>query len=415
MTQLHGVHLYTLGCKANQYEGNQVLEEFALHGYPAVSKPDTARIIVINSCCVTLSAEGKSRRTAHRFRRKNPDAYIVLAGCLASLGHDDSQSIDLIVPQAEKPQLVSRVVDQIGEGSGEITMNSGGRTRAMLKVQDGCERRCSYCIIPDIRGAETSRSVAELKKEVKTITSRGVQEIVLSGMVLGGWRSDDLNFVDLLEELLTIDGFRLRISSLDVRDTTPELIQYMVKNPRICNHFHLPLQSGSADILAAMNRLYPPEDFAARVRQVHQLDPTAAVTTDVICGFPGETPADFAATHALLDGLPLFDLHVFPFSARPGTPAATFSDQVPDGVKRNRVDSLLVLAPTLRDAHFRRNMNQVRDVLVERNREGTARGLTDNYIPVLVKCNAAEGEMIRVRLQGPEGDGMRGEIDEIAN
>lgn len=409
MTELSGVHLYTLGCKANQYESNRLREDFAARGYPAVASPDRARVIVINSCCVTLTAEGKSRRSATRFRRRNPGALIVLAGCLASLGHDTGPAVDLVVPQAEKHRTAELVVARIGEGKSGPAPSSPARTRTMLKVQDGCERRCSYCIIPDLRGPEVSRPLKELTEEVARIAAGACREIVLSGMVLGNWQEGGLRFRDLLEELLRIPGFRLRISSLDVRDTSEELLRFLVRHPRICRHFHLPLQSGSARILAAMNRQYPPEDFAQRVRLIHEIDPLAAVTTDVICGFPGETDDDFAATQRLLDGLPLFDLHVFPFSARPGTVAASLPDPVGETEKRRRVESLLALAPRLRQAHFQRNLGQTRDVLVERRSSGRVQGLTDNYIPVQADAEARVGELVALRLSAITGDGMRGE------
>lgn len=406
-----GVYFHTLGCKSNQYEESRMAEGFARYGLPRLERPDLADVIVVNSCCVTVTAEGKSRRLARRLKRDHPRALVVLAGCLASLLEDAPEFVDMIVPQDRKGSLPDLVA---GERLGLPPLSTclsapDGKTRALLKVQDGCDRRCTYCIIPAIRGGEVSEPLPELLERTAQIAAAGFREIVLTGMVTGRYLSEGRNLAGLIREMLRIEGFRVRISSIDVRDVSDELIDLVHGHPRLCPHLHIPLQAGSSRVLQRMNRTYTPERFAERVGAFLDRDGLASVTSDVICGFPTETGEEFAETLALLASLPLYDFHVFPYSRRPGTAAASMDGQIPEDEKRDRVERLLSLKAEKRAEHMARCVGAQAEVLVEAG--DPVRGTAANYLEVTLPGAAhPPGTLVRCRLTRVTAEGMIGEV-----
>lgn len=406
-----GVYLHTLGCKSNRYEEARMAEGFARYGLPRLETPADADVIVVNSCCVTVTAEGKSRRLVRRLKRDHPRALVVLAGCLASLLPDAADFADMTVPQERKASLPDMVAG--GRlGLPEVASppaSAGPRTRALLKVQDGCERRCTYCIIPTLRGGEVSVPLPDLLRETATLAEAGHREIVLTGMVTGRYGDGGANLAGLIRAMLATPGFRIRISSIDVRDVSDELLDLVHGEPRVCPHLHIPLQAGSAAVLARMNRAYSPERFAERVTAFLARDRRATVTTDVICGFPGEREEDFRATLDLIGSLPVYDLHVFPFSPRPGTPAATMDDPVDEATKRDRVERLIEVKARKRAEHMARCVGMTAEVLVESS--PPARGFTENYLEAeLAGAALPPGTLARTRLASAGPERMAGEV-----
>jgi len=406
------VYIYTLGCKSNQYEAKKIMEDFYNFGLTEAENIGNADIIIINSCCITNTAQAKSRKYARRAAREKENATIVLTGCFATIISEKLDFIDLIIPHKDKMKTATLVMNFLGlemkKNDNPISIKN--KTRTILKIQDGCNRRCTYCIIPDIRGNETSFSLDSIISETKKFVKQGFKEIVVSGMVTGNWKNKDLKFIDLLKELVKIKEFRLRISSLDVRDINDDLIKFILKTDKICNHLHIPLQSGSEEILNKMNRRYSPDKFKSIVKLAEEIDPLISITTDVICGFPGETEDNFMDTFNLLNELPIFDIHIFPFSVRPGTPAEKFKPVVAENIKKNRVNKLIELKNKKRLIYFEKNINKKVKVLIEKSGKLWSKGFSENYIEVKINETLEPDNFYNVKLIEFDENGMVGMI-----
>ena len=393
----------THGCKLNQADSSVLARQFQDAGCQIVATAAAADIYILNTCTVTATADAKARQALRAARRANPQALIVAAGCYpqrAAAELAQLPAVSMVIPNTEKNQLVAltlAALDQTMPPAADAAPVTPlpfpgtvpGRSRAMVKIQEGCDQVCAYCIVPKVRGRERSIPPTELTQQIRKRAQASSREVTLTGTQLGTYGFDlpDINLAGLLRRILTeTDLDRLRVSSLQPQEISPELLDLWAADSRLCPHFHLPLQSGSDSILKAMRRRYTTAQFAATVQLIRQAIPDAGITADLIVGFPGETDAHFQETLAFVRQMQFSDLHIFPYSIRPGTTAAYLDGQVPPPVKKARAAQMLELAQQSFD-HFRRQqIGQTRPVLWESAKQDQGitqwRGLTDNYIRV---------------------------------
>ncbi|WP_054691895.1 tRNA (N(6)-L-threonylcarbamoyladenosine(37)-C(2))-methylthiotransferase MtaB [Syntrophomonas palmitatica] len=425
---MKNVAFYTLGCKVNQVESEQLKEIFIQRGYRVVEPGEPANVYVVNTCTVTHVSDRKSRAVIRRIARRNLDAIIAVTGCMAQLDPEalaDIPGVNLVIGSREKENLVDIVEEYISAKTERpivctrveadnrylkpvIFSSLHERTRAFVKIQDGCQSFCSYCIVPYVRGKVRSKLPEDVLGEVRQLVSLGYREIVITGIHTGQYGLDliDWDLHRLLVHILhNVEGdYRLRLSSIEPLEMKDELIELMRMDKRICPHFHIPLQSGSDRILKLMHRRYDRSYYMDLIRTIAASLPRASFTSDVMVGFPGESEADFQQTIDLLLQLPLLDLHVFKYSPRPGTPAADFAHQVKPEIKQARSETLLELARTKHDEFIIRFMGEEFEVLVEREVNGFFYGFTENYIETAF-CASQNlcGGFARIKLTGING------------
>lgn len=410
-TQARKVAFYTLGCKLNFSETATIARQFEEGGFVRAKRGERADICVINTCSVTEHADKKCRNVVRKAVRENPGALVAVTGCYAQLRPQDLaaiEGVDIVVGNNGKGSLYDQVAAMLGRGERSVEVHTcaaeeirsffaafsaGDRTRAFLKVQDGCDYRCSYCTIPDARGASRNIPVAELVREAQELAVRGVREVVLTGVNIGDFgRTTGETFLDLIRALDGVEGIeRYRISSIEPNLLTDEVIAFCAASSKFMPHFHIPLQSGSDRILGLMRRRYNTARFAERIARVREAMPDVFLGIDVIVGFPGETEEDFEEAYRFLAEVvrPAY-LHIFPYSVRPGTPAAEFAAQVPAKVAAERVARLGSLSAKLHAEFCGRFAGSVRPVLFESTvRGGRMAGYTDNYIRVEVPYDRA--------------------------
>lgn len=400
------VAFYTLGCKLNFSETATLARQFDEGGFARATRGERADICVVNTCSVTDHADKKCRHVVRRAVRENPGAVVAVTGCYAQLRPQELaeiEGVDLVIGNNEKGALYEQVVRLLGRGERRVEIHTcaaeeirsffaafstGDRTRAFLKVQDGCDYRCAYCTIPDARGGSRNIAVAELAREAEQIAARGAREVVLTGVNIGDFgRTTGETFLDLIRALDAVSGIeRYRISSIEPNLLTDSVIDFCAGSAKFMPHFHIPLQSGSDRILHRMRRRYDTARFAERIARVRAAMPDVFLGIDVIVGFPGETEEDFEAAYRFLaeEIRPAY-LHIFPYSVRPGTPAAAFPDRVAPEVAAERVARLGALSAELHAEFCTGFRGAVRPVLFESTvREGRMTGFTDNYIRVSV-------------------------------
>ena len=394
------VAIETHGCKLNQADSGLLTSQFMEAGYRLVPASEPADVYVLNSCTVTHVADRKARHALRAVRRHNPNATIVATGCYAQRAPRELQGmkeIDLVIGNTGKDTLVRQVLEWRGEAPVPCAVGSDtevfspriARTRAMVKIQEGCDQVCAYCIVPKVRGRERSIPPDEIVAEVNRNVGNGYKEVVLTGTQLGSYGFDlsGITLTRLLERILSdTEVVRLRISSLQPQDISKDMLN-LWSDRRLCPHFHLPLQSGSDRVLKQMRRRYTARLYAETAELIRQSIPEVSISADVIVGFPGETEGEFQETYALCAEIGFAAMHVFPYSVRPGTSAAHFDGQVAPEVRSRRVQALLELAET-QAAVFRKGaLGQVRPVLWEEARKANGStlwsGLTDNYIRVM--------------------------------
>jgi len=415
------VYLESLGCKLNQYERDRLAQQFAQAGFLVVDEVGEADVCVLNTCAVTQRAAAQSRRRLGQLRRLNPSMRLVATGCYTGLG-DHGLDADLIVENADKEALVRRV-----QAAGWTALAPAGaernagrpvilRTRPLVKVQDGCDNECAYCIVRVLRGRQRSRPRAEVLNEIAALVEQGYHEIILTGVHIGAYgREFGDSLTGLVRAVLErLDGpTRLRLSSIEPWDLNADFFD-LWRDGRLCRHLHLPLQSGCDATLARMNRRYTTAQFAALVAQARAAIPDLAVTTDLIVGLPGESEAEFAQSLAFVEQIGFARAHVFAFSSRPGTPAATMPAQVDPAVRHERALQMAEVARRSSEAFRRQFIGRRMPVLWETRRaDGFWSGLTDNYIRVFVPSEHLLTNSFRpARLLGLDGGGMRGELEE---
>ncbi len=392
------VALATLGCKLNQAETELLARQFAEAGHQVVSRFDDADIYIVNTCTVTHTADSKSRRLLRFAHRRNPDARVVATGCYAQRAAEELSRIDgvsLVVGNDEKSHLL-RLLQESGHVSSPACVQelpaSGNqamlRTRASVKIQDGCNSLCSYCIVPTVRGRERTVPVSDIVAEVRQRVAGGYKEVVLTGTKIGSYEDEGVGLGGLLERILAETGvIRLRLSSLQPQEISPELIR-LWGDSRLCPHFHLSLQSGSDSVLGRMKREYSVSDYERAVSLIRAELPEAAITTDVIVGFPGETEGEFEESYRFCKEMEFARIHVFSYSPREGTEAARLPQQVESKVKKQRSRQMLALAEESAGNFRRRFLGRTMTVLWEQQSgDGVWSGVTDNYIKVYTRSD----------------------------
>lgn len=431
------IAFYTLGCKVNQADTASMENLFLRSGHQLVSFDGEADVYIINTCVVTNTGQRKSRQTIHRAIRKNPNALIVVTGCYPQTAAEEVKAIagvDMIIGNQDRAQIVQLVEERLAHrqtdtldavhkltastafeemAAGDIT----DKTRAFLKIQEGCNQFCTYCIIPYARGPLRSRSLESIRTETQRLISAGFKEIVLIGIHLGCYgkeNPDGPTLYDAVKTVLDVPGVqRLRLGSLESVEVEPRLLTLMQEDARFCRHLHLPLQSGCDKTLQAMHRPYTTVKFKTLLADIKTKVPDIAITTDVIVGFPGETEDDFETTCKFAESCGFSKMHIFPFSARKGTPAEKFAGAVTEAVKKERADILGKIDETMHKAFLQAMVGQTAEVLFEQPAgEDYFEGLTGNYQRVFVKSGGRNlgGEILPVKITAFDGEKLLGEI-----
>lgn len=431
------IAFYTLGCKVNQADTASMENLFLRSGHQLVSFDGEADVYIINTCVVTNTGQRKSRQTIHRAIRKNPNALIVVTGCYPQTAAEEVKAIagvDMIIGNQDRAQIVQLVEERLAHrqtdtldavhkltastafeemAAGDIT----DKTRAFLKIQEGCNQFCTYCIIPYARGPLRSRSLESIRTETQRLISAGFKEIVLIGIHLGCYgkeNPDGPTLYNAVKTVLDVPGVqRLRLGSLESVEVEPRLLTLMQEDARFCRHLHLPLQSGCDKTLQAMHRPYTTAKFKTLLADIKTKVPDIAITTDVIVGFPGETEADFETTCKFAESCGFSKMHIFPFSARKGTPAEKFAGAVTETVKKERADILGRIDETMHKTFLQAMVGQTAEVLFEQPAgDGYFEGLTGNYQRVFVNCGGKNlgGEILPVKITTFDGEKLLGEI-----
>jgi len=411
------VALDSLGCKLNQAEIQQLARQLEAVGYKLVAPSDKADIYVLNTCTVTHVADSKSRHLLRLARRRNPAARLVAIGCYAQRAPQELaqiEGVELVLGNDCKMDLLSLLGDTITPRQSDgpaVSWRENGRTRAFLKVQNGCRNFCAYCIVPLVRSKEENVPPEKVASLVKGLVAQGYREVVLTGTEIGAYNGKGVSLEGLIRRILTDTPVsRLRLSSLQPHQVSPSLIG-LWQDARLCPHFHLSLQSGSDAVLKRMKRRYTAADYRQTVALIRDNVPDAAITTDVIIGFPGETDAEFRETLDFCRRMKFARIHVFPFSVRPGTAAATMPQQVSAAIKKERTREMLELAKESA-RHFQQGfLGKTMEVLCEKESGGVWSGLTGNYIKVYIKSSEdLTNKILTVKLQKQYKDGVWGEV-----
>lgn len=409
------VAIQSLGCKVNLYESEYITDQFQKAGYEIVPFQEIADVYIINTCSVTNTSDVKSRKVIHQAIRRNPDACIVAIGCFIEANHDyHEDGVDILLGNANKSKVLEYVerywqtkqnanyfVTPIPEKFDDMTMSTFlGRTRAFIKIQDGCENFCSYCIIPYVRGKCRSKNFQTVLEEIQNYVQHGYKEVVLTGIHTGNYGVDlGTDFAALLREIVKINGLvRLRISSIEITELTDEVLQIIRDNDVIVDHLHIPLQAGSNKILRLMNRKYDLAYFKQKMEQIREIRPDISLTTDIIVGFPFETEEDFQDTLSFVREVQFSKVHVFPYSRRSGTVAADMAEQVPGDVKKDRVRRLLALSKELETEYMKKFIGKTLPVLMEVNRTDYSLGHTSNYLLVKVPGEYQSEDLVDVTI-----------------
>ena len=423
------VRFYTLGCKVNQYDSEAMLERFLEKGYVAARQGEAADVYVVNTCMVTGTGENKSMQAARRFKRQNPNGELIIAGCLAQskgetlrdtgarlvIGTQFRGEIAELFEQAiaENSQIIA--VDSLSRAAFEPLSIHGhqGHTRALMKIQESCDNRCTFCIVPTVRGGIRSRTLADIRVEAGRLAQAGFKEVVLTGVHLTSYGrdlEDRPSLPDAIQAVAQTDGIeRIRLGSLEPVIVTDAFIRAIAKIPKLCPQFHLALQSGSDAVLRRMKRRYNTMQFLTAAKRLGQAFADVALTTDIIVGFPGETEEEFQETVDFCRKIGFMKIHVFPYSQRAGTPAAVMDGQVPKHVKDERVRELIAVGEALSADYRSRMLQTVQPVLIEEKQHGGLyAGYTPQYVPVVCEKGTI-GDIIPLRLTSLTKEGMRGE------
>ncbi|GAB6141741.1 tRNA (N(6)-L-threonylcarbamoyladenosine(37)-C(2))-methylthiotransferase MtaB [Methylosoma difficile] len=425
------VHLKTLGCRLNEAELETWAQAFQKAGHGITQQPQDAHLVVLNSCAVTQDAARKSRNLIRRIHRDNPKAKLVVSGCYATLNQDEAASllgVDMVVSNKDKDHLVEKALTELDMDTmpylstepGEVSLFTRGRQRAFVKVQDGCRYRCTFCIVTVARGEEISRPVQAIIDEINTLHSQGIDEVILTGVHLGGYGSDlDENLVGLIKAILQDTAIpRLRLGSLEPWEFSDSFFD-LFNNPRVMPHLHLPLQSGADSVLRRMARRTKTAEFTDIVNQLRAQVPQFNITTDIIVGFPGETEQEWQESFDFIKAIGFGHIHIFTYSRREGTKAATLPGQIAEPIKKQRSQQLHQLAETLKTQFYEANLGRTFPVLWEAYSEPLADGkqrvfgYTPNYLRVATEIPAnesVENQTIPVTLTAVKDSYLLGEL-----
>ena len=419
------VCVYTLGCKVNTYESEYILLKLTEAGYEIGEVDEICDIYIINTCTVTNTADIKSRKIIKRFRRLNPKACLVALGCFVEDHPDEDLDIDIYIGNKDKSKIVELLdqyfvnkepIRRVGLAKDKFEdmfiTDFKNRCRAFVKIQDGCENFCSYCVIPYVRGKCRSKELNTVIKEIETLVSKGFKEIVLTGIHTGNYGVDlNTNFATLLREIVKIKGLeRLRISSIEIRELTPEVLDVIKNNKVIVNHLHVPLQAGSDKILNLMNRKYDLAYFENKLEEIRTIRPDISLTTDIIVGFPGETDQDFRETIETAKKFRFSKIHVFPYSEREKTKAMELDGHLDNSIKKARARELLLVSKELELCYAKKFLNQNLEVLFEEIKDGISIGHASNYLKVKVKGEIKPNTICLVKVKTYLNDSLIGEI-----
>jgi threonylcarbamoyladenosine tRNA methylthiotransferase MtaB len=437
LTPTKSVAFHTLGCKVNFYDTEGIWQQFKNAGYVQLDFEQSADVYVINTCSVTNTGDKKSRQMIRRAIRRNPDAIVAVTGCYAQTAPAEILEIpgvDLVIGTQDREKIMD-YVDQFQRERQPINAVRNimktktfeelevpefqDRTRAFLKIQEGCNNFCTFCIIPWTRGLSRSRDPKSVLEQARLLVASGYKEIVLTGIHTGGYGDDLDNYdlTDLLWDLDKVEGLeRIRISSIEASQIDDRMLEVLDKSKKMCRHFHIPLQAGENEVLKNMRRKYTVEEFGEKIRRIRQAMPDVAITTDVIVGFPGESLEQFEMGYAFMKEIGFSEMHVFPYSKRSGTPAARMDDQVDEEEKNRRVHELIDLSEQMQVEYGSRFIGKVVEVIPEREvkgreGQGTLIGHSDNYLHVEFAGNTSLiGDICRVRIDRVEANVCHGTL-----
>ncbi len=435
---MNKVAFYTLGCKVNQYETEAMQELFEKRGYQIVECDEFADIYVINTCTVTNLGDRKSRQFIRRVKKINRDSIVAVVGCYSQVASDEVEKMeevdiilgtthrDKIVDLCEKVFLDGKRINMVKDVSAYKKFDNlnivdvKSKTRAYIKIQDGCNQFCSYCIIPYARGPIRSRNLQSIIDEARRLSYAGFKEIILTGIHVASYGKDlnSISLVDVIEEVAKVDGIeRIRLSSIEPTLIDDQFMQRVTRTNKLCDHFHLSLQSGSDEVLKRMNRKYTTLQYKEIVELIRQYMPDAGITTDVIVGFPGETDMEFQQTYDFVKEIGFSRIHIFKYSPRKGTPASKFKNQVHGEIKQYRSDMLIALGDKLMRDFNKRFLGKTLEVLFEENSKDDVEfmeGYTTNYIRVKAKADdSIKGRILPVKIIGEKDEFLIGKIEEL--
>lgn len=425
---MRSVGVLTLGCKVNTYESEYVINELKKAGYEIKDFDDICDVYIINTCTVTNQSDSKSMKMIRQAIRRNKDACVVAMGCFIAANQDyQIDGLDITIANKDKARIVELLDEYFNNKEvmklqytgrlkefEDMYINSfPGRTRAFVKIQDGCDNFCSYCIIPFVRGKCRSKDEDKVISEINDLVNNGYKEIVLTGIHTGSYGVDlDTSFADLLNRCVEIKGLeRLRISSIETTELNDDVLEVLKNSKVLVDHLHIPIQAGSDKILKAMKRKYDLEFFFNKIAEIRTIRPEIAISTDVIVGFPGESEEDFQTTIDTCRRLEFSKLHVFPFSERKGTVAATLDGKLDGSVKKDRARRLIEVSHELETNYMKRFINKDVEVLIEEYKDGYSYGHTGNFLYVKIKGELPHNEIIKVKIVNVDYPYCIGEIN----
>ena len=412
------VGIYTLGCKVNAYESEFIIHELKKKNYEISDFNGVCDIYVINTCTVTNTGDIKSRKTIRSARRRNNKAIIIAMGCYIESNKENlPEEIDIIIGNKDKSKIIS-IIEEYMENQNKLTIlysdfdkefedmfieNYENRTRAFVKIQDGCENFCNYCIIPKVRGKCRSKKEETVIEEITTLVNNGYSEIVLTGIHTGNYGADiNSNFATILKKIIEIKGLkRLRISSIEITELTEEVLDIIKNNDVIVNHLHIPIQAASNKVLELMNRKYDIEYFINKIEEIKSIKEDISITTDIIAGHPGEDEETFKSSLKTIKEIGFSKLHVFPYSIRKGTKSATMK-QIPDNTKKEHAKSLLELSKELETNYMTKFLNREMEVLIETTKDNWSYGHTSNYLQIKINKLVPSGTYIKITIKNIE-------------
>ena len=417
--------IHTLGCKVNIYESEYIINILKENGYQIVDFDSKADIYIINTCTVTNTSDKKSEKMIKRARKQNKDAIIVAMGCHAQIKGDNIDA-DIIIGNKDKSKIIS-LIEEYQENKNKIKRiynldnvsfedmyisSFNSHTRAFVKIQDGCDAFCSYCIIPYARGPIRSKDPKTVIKEITSLVENGYKEIILTGIHTGKYGKDiNYTFEQLLKEIIKIKNlYRIRISSIEINELTDPILNLIKDNQVIAKHLHIPLQSGSDKILKLMDRKYDLKFYKDRIEKIRKMIKDVSITTDLIVGFPNEDEKDMEDTLKFLKEIKFTKIHTFPYSKREGTKAASMENQIDETIKRKRVKTVLELSDQLEQDFYQSKLNETEEVIIEQTKDGKSYGYTSNYIKVEINSPLKPNEVISVKINKVNNKKVTGKI-----
>lgn len=417
--------IHTLGCKVNIYESEYITNILKENGYQIVDFDSKADIYIINTCTVTNTSDKKSEKMIKRARKQNKDAIIIAMGCHAQIKGDNIDA-DIIIGNKDKSKIIS-LIEEYQENKNKIKRiynldnvsfedmyisSFNSHTRAFVKIQDGCDAFCSYCIIPYARGPIRSKDPKTVIKEITSLVENGYKEIILTGIHTGKYGKDiNYTFEQLLKDIIKIKNlYRIRISSIEINELTDPILDLIKDNKIIAKHLHIPLQSGSDKILKLMDRKYDLKFYKDRIEKIRKMIKDISITTDLIVGFPNENEKDMEDTLKFLKEIKFTKIHTFPYSKREGTKAASMENQIDETIKRKRVKTVLELSDQLEQDFYQSKLNETEEVIIEQTKDGKSYGYTSNYIKVEINSPLKPNEVISVKINKVNNKKVTGKI-----